>query len=104
MTRGGGNALVCVKDHSEKGETCCRLMGYSFRLATRVLLYASSHREDITYHGLCYTSRRAVAGMRNSRLLEHNNTLLLNLVLSEVMIDVKYYQITQWVHHEGSIQ
>ena len=32
-------------------------MGYSFLLATRVLLYASSHREDSTYHGLCYTSR-----------------------------------------------
>ena len=32
-------------------------MGYSFRLAARVLLYASSHRHDNTYHGLCYTSR-----------------------------------------------
>ena len=28
-------------------------MGYSFRSAARVLLYASSHREDNTYHGLC---------------------------------------------------
>ena len=27
-------------------------MGYSFRLAARVLLYASSHRKDDTYHGL----------------------------------------------------
>ena len=34
-------------------ETCCRRMGYSFRLATRVLLYASSHRQDNTYNGLC---------------------------------------------------
>ena len=32
-------------------------MGYSFRLAARVLLYASSHRQDNTYHGLCYTGR-----------------------------------------------
>ena len=32
-------------------------MGYSFRLAGRVLLYASSHRQDNTYHGLWYTSR-----------------------------------------------
>ena len=31
-------------------------MGYSFRLAARVLLYAPSHRQDSTYHGLCYTS------------------------------------------------
>ena len=29
--------------------------GYSFRSASSVLLYASSHRQDSTYHGLCYT-------------------------------------------------
>ena len=27
-------------------ETCCRHMGFSFRLAANVLLYATSHRED----------------------------------------------------------
>ena len=27
------------------------IKGYSFRLAARVLLYASSHRQDDTYHG-----------------------------------------------------
>ena len=27
-------------------ETCCHHIGYSFRLAARVLLYASSHRQD----------------------------------------------------------
>ena len=32
-------------------ETRCCHIGYSFRLAARVLLYASSHRQDITYHG-----------------------------------------------------
>ena len=37
------------------------MMGYSFRLAARVLLYASSHRQDNTYHGLCYTSRGEVS-------------------------------------------
>ena len=36
-------------------------MGYSFWLAARVLLYAPSHRQDSTYHGLCYTSRGALA-------------------------------------------
>ena len=30
-------------------ETCCCHMGYSFRLAARVLLYALSHRQDNTY-------------------------------------------------------
>ena len=45
-------------------ETCCHHIGYSFRLAARVLLYAPSHRQDSTYHGLCYTSCGALA--RNS--------------------------------------
>ena len=31
-------------------------IGYSYRLAARVLLYAPSDRQDNTYHGLCYTS------------------------------------------------
>ena len=42
-------------------ETRCRHMGCSFRLTARVLLYAPSHRQDSTYHGLCYTSRGALA-------------------------------------------
>ena len=33
-------------------ETRCRHI-----LTARVLLYAPSHRQDSTYHGLCYTSR-----------------------------------------------
>ena len=45
-----------------KEETCCRHMGYSFRLAARVLLYAPSPRQDSTYHSLCYTSHGALAG------------------------------------------
>ena len=36
-------------------ETRCRHIGYSFRLTAKVLLYAPSHRQDSTYHGLCYT-------------------------------------------------
>ena len=43
-------------------------MGYSFRLIARVLLYAPSHRQDNTYHGLCYTSRGALAGTRHSSM------------------------------------
>ena len=49
-------------------ETRCRHMGYSFRLTARVLLYAPSHRQDSTYHSLCYTSRGALAGTRNSSM------------------------------------
>ena len=47
-------------------ETRCRLIGYSYRLTARVLLYAPSHRQDNTYHGLCYTSRGALAGTRHA--------------------------------------
>ena len=49
-------------------ETCCRHIGYSFRLAARVLLYASSNRWDNTFHRHCYTSRGALAGMKNSSM------------------------------------
>ena len=49
-------------------ETRYRHIGYSFRLAARVILYAPSHRQDSTYHGLCYTGRGALAGTRNSSM------------------------------------
>ena len=45
-------------------ETRCRHIGYSYRLTARVHLYAPSHRQDNTYHSLCYTSRGALAGTR----------------------------------------
>ena len=49
-------------------ETRCHHIGYSYPLTARVLLYAPSHRQDNTYHGLCYTSRGALAGTRNSSM------------------------------------
>ena len=49
-------------------ETCCRHIGYSYQLTARVLLYSPSHRQDNTYHGLCYTSRGALAGRRKSSM------------------------------------
>ena len=49
-------------------ETRCCHIGYSYRLAARVLLYAPSHTQDNTYHSLCYTSRGALAGTRNSSM------------------------------------
>ena len=49
-------------------ETRYRHIGYSYRLTARVLLYAPSHIQDNTYHGLCYTSQGALAGMRNSSM------------------------------------
>ena len=54
-----------VKDHSDS-ERGNPLPCYSFRLTARVLLYAPSHRQDNTYHSLCYTSRGALAGTTNN--------------------------------------
>ena len=56
-----------VTDHREydREETCCcHFMGYPFQLAARDLLYVLSHKQDSTYHGVCYTSCGALAGMR----------------------------------------
>ena len=49
-------------------ETRCCHIDYSYRLTARVLLYAPSHRQDNTDHSLCYTSRGALAGTRNSSM------------------------------------
>ena len=49
-------------------ETRCRHIGYSYRLTAKVLLHAPSHRQDNTYHGVCYTSCGALAGARNSSM------------------------------------
>ena len=49
-------------------ETRCRHIGYSYRLTARVLLYASSHRQDNTSLEHCYISRGTLAGMRNSSM------------------------------------
>ena len=58
--------IIMVKDHTDsERENPLLPNGYSFRLATRDLLYAQSHRLDSTYHILCYTSRGALAGMSN---------------------------------------
>ena len=58
-----------VRDHSdsEKGNLLPphRLL---FLITARVLLYAPSHRQDSTYHDLCYTSHGALAGTRNSSM------------------------------------
>ena len=57
-------------------ETHCCHIGYSFRLAARVLLYAPSHRQDSTYHCLCYTSRGALHGTRNSSMGPWNEYMI----------------------------
>ena len=65
-------------------ENRCRHMGYSFQLAARVLLYAPSHRQDNSYHGICYTSRGALAETRNSIMSErsyHGSTVCMYICI-----------------------
>ena len=71
-------------------ETRCRHICYSFRLAARVLLYASSHRQDNTYHGLCYIGRGALAGMRNSSMGSLSNSTYVGLFI--VVLDGMKYR------------
>ena len=60
------NETYMVKDHSASEETLRRRHYIGYRLAARDLLYVPSYRRDSTYHALCYTSRGALAGVRNS--------------------------------------
>ena len=58
-----------VKDHSdsERGNPLPPIHGLLLSFSSnRVLLYAPSHRHDSTYHGLCYTSRGALAGREHA--------------------------------------
>ena len=79
-----------VEDHSdsERGN-------YSFRLATRVLLYASSHRQDNTYHDYCYTSRGTLAGTRNSSM---GKPRMFDPTTHRTMTEHSYHGERYWVH------
>ena len=79
-------------------------IGYHFRLAARVLLYAPSHKQDITYHGFCYTSRGAQSGTRNSPMgPPRANALTMDLHLAHYTTGVTKvcgmcYTVCEFVH------
>ena len=72
-------------------ETRCRHMCYSFRLAARVLLYAPSHRQDNTYHGLCYTSR--CSGDARLRQTSFMNSFIGFRTITKVTLQVSFTYI-----------
>ena len=80
-----------VKDHSDSEKA-------------RVLLYAPSHRQDNTYHGLCYTSRGALAGTRNGstpwRIYPTTHSTMSERSTSELHFREQWLEreIAQWVH------
>ena len=52
-----------VKDHSDSQRgNPLPPHGLLFPINSKFFLYARSHRQDSTYHGLCYASRGALAG------------------------------------------
>ena len=73
-------------------ETRCCHIGYSYRLTARVLLYAPSHRQDNTYHGLCYTSFGALAGTRpNYETLKKNIEICHHVTTVSNFVHAKTY-------------
>ena len=58
-----------VKDHSDskRGNPLLPHM-LLFPISSKGSFIWSSHRQDNTYHGLCYTSRGSLAGTRNSSM------------------------------------
>ena len=62
----GVGHMVNNHSDSENGNPLSPLYGLLFPISKRVLLNAPSNRPVITYHGLYYTSREALAGTRNS--------------------------------------
>ena len=84
-------------------ETRCCHIGYSYRLTARIILYAPSLRQDNTYHGLCYTSRGALAGTRISSMgPPHEGSIRrpIALPLSYVALPVLY--VTTHMHRRRS--
>ena len=78
-------------------ETRCRPIGCSYRLTARVLLYAPSHRQDNTYHGLCYTSRGALAGTRNSSMgPPHEGSIRRPIVPWANALPLSYVPLPYW--------
>ena len=56
-----------VNDHSDRDRrNLLHPHELLFQLAAMVLLYALSHRQNSTCHGLCYPSHGATAGTKNS--------------------------------------
>ena len=81
-----------VSDHSDRNETSCRHIGYSFRIAARVPLYAPSHRQEDTYHSFCYTIRGALDGMRIALRAHHEGSILM---IHHTMSKLSYHRAFQ---------
>ena len=58
-----------VKDHSDSERGSPLLPhGLLFSISSKGFVYASSRRQDNSYHGLCYTCSGALAGTKNNSM------------------------------------
>ena len=85
QTYGKGHMIAREEPH------CCHYMSDSFQLAARVILFTSFHRQDNAYHGLCYTNRGALAGIRNILM---DPLWRLNLMTHCTMSECSYHGAT----------
>ena len=85
-------------------ETCCRHIGYSYWLTARVLLYAPSHKQDNTYHSLCYNRRGALAGMKNSSMgPPHEGSTRRPIAPWANTLPLSYVPLLVWQSTENSV-
>ena len=107
-----------VKDHSdsERGNPLPP-HGLLFTFNSKGSFICTIHRQDSTYHSLCYTSRGALAGTRNSSMgpphegsihrtmSEHSTS---ELCPAPICVHVKFFIIrvnTSWItHHKHSVK
>ena len=59
----GDRHMVKGQSDSKRGNSLQPLYGLLFSISSKRYLYALSHRQVSTYHGLCYISRGALAVM-----------------------------------------
>ena len=74
-----------------RNETRCRHIGYSYRLAARVLLYAPSHRQDNTYHGEIKEEKvfDDEKKMNNTNINDNNKiNIIINLFDQQLKINI----------------
>ena len=63
-------------------------MGYSFRLAAGIICI---HRQDNTYHKLCYTSNQTLAGTRQGMCT--TTITMIYLIFMNVIMDSSISQL-----------
>ena len=92
-----------VKYHSDSERGNLLLPhGLFFPINSKVLLYALSHRQDSTYHDLCYTSCGVLARTRNSSM---GPPRTINLMTHHTMSERSYHgTIPRYISSESEEQ